>query len=78
MSYSNASEDLKYVLQLVGVDPTGFSEHSMKRGGATEAAKRGASGEEIQHGGHWLSRRTAEKYIDASNARQKAFNRYLV
>jgi len=76
--YSNASDDLQYVLRLVGVDPKGFSEHSMKRGGATEAAKNGATGEEIQHAGFWTCPRTAEKYVDASNRRQRDFNQYLM
>jgi len=78
LSYSNATEDLRYVLRLVGVDPTGYSEHSMKRGGATEAARRGASSEEIQHAGHWVNPRTVERYIEASNQRQRAFNQFLV
>ena len=43
LSYTNASEDLKYILNLIGIEPKGFGEHSMKRGGATEATKRGAT-----------------------------------
>jgi hypothetical protein len=59
MSYTNAKEDLHHVLNLVGVDPAGFAEHSMKRGGATEAAKHGATADDIQIAGDWSHRRTA-------------------
>ncbi len=78
LAYSNASEDLQYTLGIVGVNPRGFSEHSMKRGGATEAARQGATAEEIQIAGHWVCPRTAEKYVDASHHRQIHFNNYLV
>lgn len=71
-------EDLRFILRKIGVDPTGFSEHSMRRGGATEAAKGGASTDEIQIAGDWASLRTAEKYVDASHKRSKNFNRYLI
>jgi len=49
----------------------------MKRGGATEAARCGATREEIQVAGHWVNARTVEKYIEASQVRQRAFNRYF-
>jgi hypothetical protein len=39
LSYTNACEDLHYLLRYVDVEPRGFTEHSMKRGGATEAAR---------------------------------------
>ncbi len=77
LSYTNASEDLQYLLRYVGVDPRGFSEHSMKRGGATEAARCGATREEIQVAGHWACARTVEKYIEDSQVRQRAFNQYF-
>ncbi len=78
LSYTNAAEDLQYLLGLVGVDGRGFSEHSMKRGGATEAARCGATREEIQVAGHWACARTVEKYIEDSHVRQRAFNQYFI
>jgi hypothetical protein len=78
VTYTNACKDLRYVLSLVGVDPAGYSEHSMKRGGATEAARYGATREEIQNAGHWKCARTVERYIDASHVRQRNFNQYLM
>lgn len=71
LAFTNASEDLQYTLGMAGVESVGYSENSMKRGGATEAARCGASREEIQIAGHWACSRTVEKYIEAS---QLAFN----
>ncbi len=71
MSYTNAKEDLHFVLNLIGVDPTGYAEHSMKRGGATEAAKNGATADDIQIAGDWSHRRTAVLYIDQPMAKIK-------
>jgi hypothetical protein len=78
LGYTNAIEDLRYVLRLIDVDPRGFSEHSMKRGGATEAAKRGATVGEIQEAGHWTNLQTAEKYVDDSQCRAKNFHQYFL
>ncbi len=78
INYTSAVEDLRFVLDRAGIVPAGFSEHSMRRGGATEAARRGASTGEIQFAGDWSCPRTAEKYIEASHRRQRAFNQYLI
>ncbi len=78
LSYSNAVEDFRFLLKKIEVDPHGYSEHSMRRGGATEAAKNGASTDEIQIAGDWANLRTAEKYVDASHKRSKRFNQFLV
>lgn len=78
LTYTNAVEDFRHVLRKLGISPQGYSEHSMRRGGATEAAKNGASTDEIQIAGDWASLRTAEKYVDASHKRSAKFNRYLI
>lgn len=78
INYTSAVEDLRLVLQRIGVDPEGYSEHSMRRGGATEAAKQGATTGEIQFAGDWSCPRTAEKYVEASHRRLRSFNQYLV
>ncbi len=78
INYTSAIEDFRSVLLSCGVNPAGYSEHSMRRGGATEAARQGASTGEIQFAGDWSCSSTAEKYIDASYRRQRDFNQYLV
>lgn len=77
MSYTNAIEDLQHVLQLIGLDPNGYSEHSMKRGGATEAARRGASAADIQLAGNWSDARVAGQYVDHPAVRNQALQRFL-
>lgn len=77
MSYTNAKEDLQYVLQLIGVDPRGFSEHSMRRGGATEAARMGATASEIQNAGNWSNLQTASRYVDHAQVRNQGLQRFL-
>ncbi len=78
INYTSAVEDLRHLLHQVGIDPTGYSEHSMRRGGATEAAQQGARIEEIQFAGDWSRPGTAEKYVEASYRRQRDFNQYLI
>lgn len=77
MTYTNAQEDLRYVLTLVGEDPSGYSEHSMRRGGATEAARRGAAPDEIQTAGNWASVQTANRYVDHPQMRNQVLQKYL-
>jgi len=62
-NYTGALQDLRMVLEKIGEDPTGYSEHSMRRGGASEAAARGATPEAIRDFGNWTSVRTALKYV---------------
>jgi hypothetical protein len=77
MSYTNASEDMKHVLALINVDASGFAEHSMKRGGATEAARRGATASEICIAGDWSNQKIAEKYIDQPNCHNQILKKFL-
>jgi hypothetical protein len=77
MSFTNAKEDLQYALRLIDVDPTGFSEHSSKRGEATEAARRGAQPDTIQVAGNWASIRIANQYVDHSRHRNQLLREYL-
>jgi hypothetical protein len=77
MSYTNAKEDLHHVLELVGIDPKGYAEHSMKRGGATEAAKNGATADDIQIAGDWAQRRTAALYIDQPTSKNQILRQFL-
>ena len=77
MSYTVACGDLKHILTMVGEDPTGFSQHSMKRGGATEAAHNGANEVEIAKAGDWSQLKTARKYIEKTSANNRILQRYL-
>ncbi len=77
MSYSNAMQDLHYVLTLIEVDIHGFTEHSMKRGGATEAARRGATASDIQSAGNWSTARLSAQYIDHPQTKNQLLQKFL-
>ncbi len=76
-SYTNAQEDFRYILECIGENPDGFSQHSMKRGGASEAARNGASATDIQTAGNWASLRTARRYIDYVQPKNSGLRKFL-
>ena len=76
-NYTSAQEDLAFVMRAIGEDPSGYSQQSMKRGGATEAANRGAGVAEIQVAGNWSNARTASRYIDGAQHRNQVLRPYL-
>ena len=76
-NYTGAQEDLSFLMQAIGEDPSGYSQHSMKRGGATEAAKRGAGVAAIQVAGNWSTARTASLYVDGPQHRNQLLRPYL-
>jgi len=75
--YNSCLQDLRYVLQKVGLDHKLYTEHSMRRGGATEAALNGATVPEITKAGCWNDSKTAEKYIGDQTPYQRKFADFL-
>jgi len=67
IAYTTALSDLRYVMDTLGYDGQEFSEHSMKRGIATESSSLGMTDHEIQVQGGWSSIETARKYIDKND-----------
>ena len=66
MPYNMFLDRFRAFLKLIGEDPSGYSTHSMRRGGATELRQRDIPEELIaQHGG-WKSRTSMMKYFDGS------------
>ena len=55
LKYNTALRDLRSALRLIGVDPTGYGEHSGRRGGTTAAAAKGTSIDELMIQGRWRS-----------------------
>jgi integrase len=55
LSYSVARSQLRTWLTRAGVDPAGFGTHSLRRGGATAAARAGIQDSVIQKHGRWKS-----------------------
>jgi len=75
--YSSCLQDLHFVLKQAGIEAKTFTEHSMRRGGATEAANHGATVEEITKAGSWSHHKTAELYIDDRTTYQRRFSQFL-
>lgn len=64
-TYSDYMSSLKALCETIGLKSTKYSTHSFRRGGATWAFSRGASGELIKTHGDWKSI-AYEKYLDFS------------
>jgi len=66
INYSIALDDMRALIDKVGLDGSEYAQHSGKRGGACYAAKVGMIEEEIREIGNWKSTATARLYIDKS------------
>ena len=65
VTYEDYMKALRLVIQNVGLDPSRYSTHSFRRGGATFAFKANVPGELIKTQGDWLSEAYL-KYLDLS------------
>lgn len=77
VSYSTAIEQLKGCIAGLGIDSTGFGEHSGKRGGATAAANNGASRDLIRLHGRWKSPSMVDLYVDSTEESKTRISPYL-
>ena len=71
--YNTSLCDLHICLTKVGIDPTGFSEHSGRRGGTTAAASAGASIYELMLQGRWKSQDMPRLYSDNAAKTRRDF-----
>ena len=62
--YNTALSDLRKCLTKIGVDPSGYSEHSGRRGGTTAAAAAGAPIGELMLQGRLHNQETPHVYIE--------------
>ena len=65
-SYSAAYKAFKSLLNKCGIDPSGYSLHSMRMGGATDAFKNGVSMDIIDRQGRWRCPKSKFRYIKKS------------
>ena len=77
LNYSSALSDLRSTLSLIGVDPSGYGEHSGRRGGTTAAAAKGASLDELMIQGRWRSESMPRLYTDNAVKCKRKFARRL-
>ena len=55
VKYADLLNEIKHRVRIVGLDPTKYSSHSFRRGGATTAAQAGLTENEIKNLGGWKS-----------------------
>ena len=77
LKYNIALRDLRTVLRLIGLDPTGYGEHSGRRGGTTAAANKGATLNELMIQGRWRSESMPRLYTDNAVKCKRKFARRL-
>ena len=63
ISYTTIREAFRKDLRSVGVDPSSFSFHSLRSGGATSAANNGVSDRVFKRHGHWKSVQAKDTYV---------------
>ena len=64
LKYHSALSDFKKLFKLFNMDPTGYGEHSGRRGGTTAAAAAGADITELKLQGRWRSDSMPRLYTD--------------
>ena len=77
LSYNTALRDLRSVLSLIGLDPSGYGEHSGRCGGTTAAAANSASLNELIIQGRWRSESMPRLYTDNAIKCKRKFARRL-
>ena len=77
LKYHTALRDLRSALSLIGIDPSGYGEHSGRRGGTTAAASKGASVTELMIQGRWRSESMPRLYTDNALKCKRKFARCL-
>ena len=77
LKYNTALRDLRSTLALIGIDPSGYGEHSGRRGGTTAAAAKGACLDELMIQGRWRSESMPKLYTDNAIKCKRKFARRL-
>ena len=73
LSYATALKDLRKALIAIDIDPSGFGEHSGRRGGTTFAASSGAPIDELMLQGRWRSTDMPRLYTDNASKLRREF-----
>ena len=55
LTYHHYNRIIKHLIQLIGLDPSQYSSHSLRAGAATQAARAGLAPEAIKRLGRWRS-----------------------
>ena len=77
LCYSNALQELKEMLNSIGIAGQQYGEHSGRRGGATAAAEAGAKWTDLKKHGRWNSDTAPQLYIENTERRKSEVPRLL-
>ena len=77
LKYHVALRDLRSALTSIGIDPTGYGEHSGRRSGTTAAASKGASITELMIQGRWRTESMPRLYTDNALKSKRTFAKRL-
>ena len=73
LRYNTALSDFKSLLKAIDIDPSGYGEHSGRRGGTTAAASNGASILELMLQGRWSTEEMPRLYTDNAKKVRREF-----
>jgi len=76
--YTSALADLRNLLTGLGYNGDEFSEHSLKRGAASDSDQAGIPETEIQEEGGWTNIKTTRLYIDKKDTKSVLYTRKLI
>ena len=77
LSYTRLRELLLSKISQLGYDPTLFSMHSLRAGGATAAANAGVEDRLFKHHGRWKSETAKDGYVKDSVERRLEVSKQL-
>jgi len=78
INYGISLVDLRYYLTELGYEGDQFSEHSLKRGAATDSDEAGIPETDIQEQGGWTNIKTTRLYIDKKDLKSHAYTLNLI
>ncbi len=77
ISYTNAVNNLRSLLDGLGYDGSQYSEHSSRRGVATRSSAIGVPDDQIQIAGGWKNPKTVQLYIDRNPRQHQRLTRRI-
>ena len=75
--YRTTLRDLRAIFHLINIDPSGYGEHSGRRGGTTAAASKGSTIDELMIQGRWRSESMPRLYTDNALKCKRKFAKRL-
>lgn len=77
LTYSRTRFLFRETFLRAGLNPSNFGTHSLRSGGATTAANKGVTFEEIKRHGRWRSNKTVDRYVSYSLSKRLSVSKSL-